>query len=112
MDEEAETIDADEAPAEAALVDDLRRVLGDMALTTRVHSESDEFHANGEGWRVEVRRESAEIAFKPAGSTLRLVRSLDDLTSVQAADRRVTFGFGDHEEITVGRGIEQRYADG
>lgn len=114
MEEGVETIDADEtSAAEAAdLVEELRLVLGDMLLTTRVHAESGEFHANGEGWRIEIRSETGEIAFKPAGGTLRLVRTIDDLSSVEAADRRVTFGFGDDEEITVGRGIEQRYVHG
>ncbi len=89
------------------LLEELKRLFDRMVLTTRVEAESGNVHLNGEGWRVEIRGED-EIVFKPAGGTLSLARRMQDVTMVEARDHRVRFRFGDTEEITVSRGIEQR----
>ncbi len=111
MDVDVDIRDGDEETAVDgldALLVQMKRVLGGMALSTRVERSSGTVHASGEGWRMEVRGDSEDVVFEPAGSTFRIVRRIDDVSKVEARKDSVTFGFGDSEEITLARGVEQR----
>ncbi|MFP4632228.1 MAG: hypothetical protein ACLFMT_02170 [Halobacteriales archaeon] len=111
MDEPEVSVDV-KTPEEAVEVDDaadlvrrLRSAFGGLLWTARVESGGDVVHATGEGWSLEVRPREDEVVFEPAGSSLRLVRSVEDLDSVDAGDDGVEFSFG-RETVVLGMGVD------
>jgi 5-enolpyruvylshikimate-3-phosphate synthase len=82
----------------------LKRAFGSAALTTRVEEEGERVVVNGDGWQFIARGD--EVVFKPAGTPLRMVRSVNDLEAVEH-DEGVVFVFGD-EEFALRRGVEHR----
>lgn len=95
---------ASDAPA---LVDGLKRLFGEMALTTEIDRRDQTVAVGGENWRLEA-TEDGLLRFKPGGASLRLVRRAEDLTDVRQEPERVTFVFDDGEAIGLSRGVEQQ----
>ena len=91
--------------------EELERVLKDFfggsALTTQIEDEGDRVSVKGDGWGFVVGRDGS-LVFKPGGTAYRIVRSIDDLETVEEKDDGgVSFVFAD-ERITPRRGVEHR----
>lgn len=87
------------------LLTEVKELFGRSALTTEVE-DADHVRVNGNDWQVQVGRDG-ELAFKPAGASLRFVRRATELREVRQEPRSVSFVFQD-EVLTVGRGLEHR----
>ena len=82
----------------------LKRTFGNAALTTRVEEEGERVVVTGDGWKFIARGD--DVVFVPGGASYRIVRSVEDLESVEH-DGDVVFDFGD-EQIALRRGVEHR----
>lgn len=90
------------------LLGEVKDLFGQAALTTEVE-DTENVRVNGDDWQVRVGRDG-ELAFKPAGASLRFVRHAGELREVRQEPRRVSFVFRE-EVFTVGGGLEHRTGD-